>query len=85
MDEEALSQIIALKPKREVKVNLEAELLEGDPRAQDPVCRRFINLRTMTSPTSRTISTVEHDGTTYYFCSPSCQGAFERHPGAYVR
>ena len=50
MDEEALSQIIALRPKGEAKVNLEAQPHEGDPRSQDPVCRRFINLRTMTSP-----------------------------------
>jgi YHS domain-containing protein len=85
MDEEALSQIIALRPEGDVRVNLEAAPHEGDPRAQDPVCRRFINLRTMTSPTSRTISTAEHAGTTYYFCSPSCQTAFERQPGAYVR
>jgi YHS domain-containing protein len=84
MDEAALAQIISLKPKGEVKVNLEAKPHEGDPRAQDPVCRRFINLRTMTSPTSRTITTVERGGATYYFCSPSCQASFEKHPEAYV-
>ena len=31
-----------------------------------------------------TTTSAEHDGTTYYFCSPGCQGAFSKDPDRYI-
>lgn len=88
MPEEALGQILSLKPS-ETRAPVGAAVGTGgeepDPRAQDPVCRRFINLRTMSSPTSRTIFTHQHDGQTFYLCSQGCLDAFLAKPAAYVR
>jgi xanthine dehydrogenase accessory factor len=43
----------------------------------DPVCG-------MTVPASDASRPLEHDGVTYYFCSPSCRQAFEANPAAYL-
>jgi xanthine dehydrogenase accessory factor len=45
--------------------------------ATDPVCG-------MTVVTGRGALTLEHDGTTYYFCCAGCRRAFENDPAAYV-
>jgi xanthine dehydrogenase accessory factor len=45
--------------------------------AIDPVCG-------MTVPANDTSRPLEHDGVTYYFCSPSCRQAFEANPAAYL-
>ena len=45
--------------------------------ATDPVCG-------MTVVTGRGALTLEHDGTTYYFCGAGCRRAFENDPAAYV-
>ena len=85
--EEALRQIIALKPPAEFVPSGPgaAPTREERPRAKDPVCMRFIDLTTMTSPTSRQVFTVEHAGQTYYLCSTGCKEAFEKDPAAYAR
>lgn len=64
-------------------------LLEAPPRAQvrsellltlrfDPVCAMAI------SP-GRARATADHEGTTYYFCSPNCRDCFEQQPTLYLR
>lgn len=85
MPSDLLRRIVSLRPeKRETnRAALEAPRQEL-PRAQDPVCRRFIDLTTMTSPTSRTVFTREFSGETYYLCSEGCVKAFEKAPGEYV-
>jgi Cu+-exporting ATPase len=30
------------------------------------------------------VASVEHEGTTYYFCSEACHDAFLANPGAYL-
>jgi xanthine dehydrogenase accessory factor len=46
--------------------------------ATDPVCG-------MTVLTSQDARSLEHDGTTYYFCCAGCRRAFENDPAAFVR
>jgi alkanesulfonate monooxygenase SsuD/methylene tetrahydromethanopterin reductase-like flavin-dependent oxidoreductase (luciferase family)/YHS domain-containing protein len=88
--EEMLAQIVSLRPEpgRAGTRPLEAGLAphrEERPRAKDPVCLRFIELTTMTSPTSRQVFKVDYAGQEYYLCSSGCKEAFERNPAAYVR
>jgi xanthine dehydrogenase accessory factor len=52
-------------------------VLDERPVVADPVCG-------MTVPAGPEGRPVEHDGVTYYFCSPGCRAAFERDPAAYV-
>jgi YHS domain-containing protein len=85
--QEMLAQILTLRLRdagRRTAIIPEAPAGERHPRAQDPVCRRYIDLTTMTSPTSRQIFTKEHIGRTYYLCSQGCLDAFEREPAAYL-
>ena len=44
---------------------------------KDPVCGMSVDPKT-----ARVTS--EHDGQTYYFCSPGCKQAFEAEPGKYL-
>jgi len=44
----------------------------------DPVCG-------MTVTAARSGKPLEHDGSTYYFCSAGCRRAFENDPAAYVK
>jgi Cu+-exporting ATPase len=41
--------------------------------AKDPVCGMNIDEK-------KTPLTARHEGTTYYFCAPSCRDAFTKHP-----
>jgi alkanesulfonate monooxygenase SsuD/methylene tetrahydromethanopterin reductase-like flavin-dependent oxidoreductase (luciferase family)/YHS domain-containing protein len=83
--EDFLRQVVSLKPATGARPGLEAAApAAAPPRAQDPVCRRFINLQTMTSPTSRTVFTHEHAGQTYYLCSQGCLEALQKTPEAYL-
>ncbi len=55
---------------------------EGEPMSKqstvtDPVCGMSID-------PAGAASSIEHDGTTYYFCSPGCAAAFEKDPRAYA-
>jgi YHS domain-containing protein len=86
LTEERLLQILSLKPTdgSAPRSDAPSPASAPHPRAQDPVCRRYIDLVTMTSPTSSTISTVEQGGQTYYFCSESCKAAFEAGPERYL-
>lgn len=43
----------------------------------DPVCG-------MTIDDASAAATVEHEGTTYYFCAPGCAAAFRKDPASYV-
>ena len=43
----------------------------------DPVCGMRID-------PDDAAATAEHDGTTYHFCSQSCQDAFVADPGSFV-
>ena len=45
--------------------------------AVDPVCGMTVN-------PDRAAGTVDHDGTTYYFCSKSCVAKFEADPKKYL-
>ena len=45
--------------------------------AIDPVCDMLVD--PSTAPAS-----LEHRGTTYYFCNPGCREAFARDPGKYI-
>jgi len=87
MNEEKLAEIISLKPKetgRRSTIVPEDVSHATHARAQDPVCRRFIDLETMTSPTSRQVFTHEHAGKTYYLCSEGCLEAFTKNPASYA-
>lgn len=43
----------------------------------DPVCG-------MTIDDASAAATVEHAGTTYYFCAPGCAATFRKDPASYV-
>jgi Cu+-exporting ATPase len=45
---------------------------------KDPVCGMQVDEKSAAG-------SVEHEDQTYYFCSVSCQRAFETDPGAYAR
>jgi YHS domain-containing protein len=49
----------------------------GQESVKDPVCG-------MTIQPADGVETVEHEGTTYYFCSRSCAESFREAPGDYV-
>ncbi len=46
--------------------------------ATDPVCGMTVEIATARFST-------EHNGTTYYFCAPGCQHAFEEDPASYLQ
>ncbi|MEJ7753475.1 MAG: YHS domain-containing protein [Candidatus Limnocylindrales bacterium] len=46
-------------------------------KVTDPVCMMRI------SPADA-VATIEHEGTTYYFCSQDCADSFRDSPGDYV-
>ena len=48
------------------------------PTAIDPVCDMEVD--TADSPGG----SFEHDGTTYYFCSPGCRDAFAADPAPFL-
>ena len=50
----------------------------GMATAIDPVCDMEVD--TADPPGG----TFEHDGTTYYFCAPSCREEFARDPAAHL-
>ena len=51
---------------------------EPTPAAIDPVCGMTVN------PATAKGGSLEHAGTTYYFCSPGCRQKFEKEPGRYA-
>ena len=44
---------------------------------RDPVCGAYVEPRTAHAR-------MEHEGTTYYFCSERCQATFQGNPGQYT-
>jgi len=48
-----------------------------DEQVTDPVCKMRIRK-------SEAVATVEHEGTTYYFCSQDCADSFRESPTDYV-
>ncbi len=44
----------------------------------DPVCGMQIDEKKATAKS-------EYQGTTYYFCSPSCKAAFDKEPSKYAK
>lgn len=44
--------------------------------AKDPVCGMIVNEKTAAKKT--------YKGKTYYFCSPTCQWAFEKNPEQFI-
>ncbi len=48
-----------------------------DRIATDPVCGMKVDKQ---NPRG----TVEHEGETYYFCSPGCERSFEKNPETYL-
>jgi P-type Cu+ transporter len=51
--------------------------METTTTAIDPVCG-------MAADPATARRTSEHQGTTFYFCSPSCKKAFDADPASYV-
>lgn len=45
--------------------------------AKDPVCGMEVE-------PGKAAATSEHQGQTYYFCSPMCKTKFEQNPGKYL-
>lgn len=45
--------------------------------AKDPVCGMQIE-------EADAVGSIEHEGTTYYFCSEDCKSEFEADPAAYA-
>jgi YHS domain-containing protein len=56
----------------------EASADADDPTAIDPVCGMDVD------PTEASAEKTQHDGTTYYFCSPECRREFENSPREYT-
>ncbi len=50
---------------------------QPDDRVRDPVCSALIEPQ-------QVYGSVVHQGETYYFCCPVCQGAFQKNPKLYV-
>ncbi len=46
--------------------------------AKDPVCGMDVQKKTAAGH-------LEHEGKTYYFCSPGCMQAFDEYPAKYTR
>ena len=67
-----LAEIVSLKATGHTTV--EVRHLE---QAIDPVCQMTVEIATARFST-------EHNGTTYYFCAPGCQRAFEKDPASYL-
>jgi Cu+-exporting ATPase len=44
---------------------------------KDPVCGMVVD-------PAKTVTTSDHKGTTYYFCSPGCQTAFDEAPEKFM-
>ena len=53
-------------------------LFGGSEKAEDPVCHMQVDIKNPTGGTH------EHNGQTYYFCSPGCRVAFSKGPEAYL-
>ena len=50
----------------------------GGPKEIDPVCHMQVDTN---NPPG---GSYEYQGTTYYFCAPGCNRAFQREPEAYL-
>ncbi len=48
------------------------------PETHDPVCGMQLDEKKATAKS-------EYNGTTYYFCSPSCKAAFDKEPSKYAQ
>lgn len=46
-------------------------------KVRDPVCGMEIDPKQATA-------SIQHEGQTFYFCSPACKGAFEKNPSRYL-
>jgi xanthine dehydrogenase accessory factor len=68
-----LAEIVSLKAVGHTTV--EVRKME---QAIDPVCEMTVEIATARFKT-------EHNGTTYYFCAPGCQRAFEKDPASYLQ
>ena len=53
-------------------------LLRRSSTATDPVCGMDVDTK---APPG---GSYEHEGTTYYFCGPGCNRAFQKEPEAYL-
>jgi len=67
-----------------VKLRASGELIKGAPQevpeiveAIDPVCGMTVEVGTAKH-------TVDHEGTTYYFCAPGCTRAFKKDPSDFI-
>jgi Cu+-exporting ATPase len=52
--------------------------LEENEMAKDPVCGMDVDER-------QAAATSEHNGRTYYFCSPGCKRSFDKEPAKYLQ
>ncbi len=53
-------------------------LFGGSEKAEDPVCHMQVDIKKSSAGTH------EHNGQTYYFCSPGCRVAFSKDAEAYL-
>ncbi len=44
---------------------------------KDPVCGMVVD-------PAKSVATADYEGTTYYFCTPGCQTAFEEAPEKFI-
>jgi xanthine dehydrogenase accessory factor len=74
-----LAELVALRAKGELggAVAVQSMTSAGPELAVDLVCA-------MTVPADDTSRPLEHEGTTYYFCSPGCRVAFAKDPEKYI-
>ena len=69
-----LAELVALKGAGEVGTGVTVATMT---EAVDPVCGMTVDVAS-----AHYVS--EHDGTTYYFCAPGCQRAFEKDPASFL-
>jgi xanthine dehydrogenase accessory factor len=73
-----LAELVKLRAAGELHAQARTSLpVVEKAQAVDPVCG-------MTVPADKSSRPFEHDGVTYYFCSPGCRRAFQRDPAAYL-
>ena len=74
----ALGEFVEREQRREAGAEDEGDKdAELELEARDPVCGKDVVL-------TRSSSSIDYGGTTYYFCSAECEQDFERTPELFV-
>lgn len=67
-----------------VKLRASGDLVVGSPTEAPEIAESIDPVCGMTVEVSSARHKVDHEGTTYYFCCPSCAKAFEKDPVAFL-